>query len=76
MACTVARRRRPLDAAAGALHARIDADPEGHDRRTWRHDHVEEFMRQRPWLLACADLVVDTGVTDAVGTAPVVVDAI
>ena len=33
-------------------------------------------MRQRPWLLACADLVVDAGVTDAVGTAAVVFDAI
>ena len=33
-------------------------------------------MRQRPWLLACADLVVDAGVTDAVGTAAVVFHAI
>ena len=76
MGCAAARRRRLPDAAAEALPARIDADPEGHDIRIWRHDHVEEFIRQRPWLLACADLVVDMGVTDAVGTAAVVFDAI
>ena len=54
-----------LDAESDTLHARIDADPDGHDIRRWRHEHVERFMTQRPWLSASADLIVDTGAVDA-----------
>lgn len=49
-----------LDADAETLHTRIDADPEGHDIRRWRHEHVDRYQSARPWLLSAADLVVDT----------------
>lgn len=65
-----------LDAAPDALHARIDSDPEGHDIRKWRHEHVEKFMTERPWLLASADLVVDTAAADAESAAAAVFDKI
>ena len=52
-----------LDASPDMLHARIDADPDGRNIRSWRHDHVAEFAAQRSWLVASADLVVDTGAT-------------
>ncbi|WUK74690.1 ATP-binding protein [Kribbella sp. NBC_00359] len=49
-----------LDADAETLHTRIDADPEGHDIRPWRHNHVAAYQSARPWLLPAADLVIDT----------------
>jgi broad-specificity NMP kinase len=49
-----------LDADAETLRTRIDADPEGHDIRGWRHDHIEAYLVARPWLLQDADLVLDT----------------
>ncbi len=63
-----------LDAGPDTLHARIDADPEGHDIRKGRHEHVESFMTQRPWLRAVADLVVDTATVDAKSAAASVFD--
>jgi hypothetical protein len=54
-----------LDVEEGALHARIDADEDGHDIRKWRHKHVEPYLAARPWLLAAADLVIDTTEIDA-----------
>lgn len=65
-----------LDAGPDTLHARIDADPEGHDIRKWRHEHVESFMTQRPWLRAVADLVVDTATVDAKSAAASVFDRV
>jgi hypothetical protein len=61
-----------LDAAPDTLHARIDSDPEGHDIRKWRHEHVETFMTERPWLVASADIVVDTSSADAESAATAV----
>lgn len=49
-----------LDACPRILHDRIDDDPEGHDIRSWRHDHVDVYVAARPWLVACAELVLDT----------------
>ena len=54
-----------LDGTPDTLHARIESDPEGREIRQWRHDHVEAFMTQRPWLLASADVVIDTAAIDA-----------
>jgi hypothetical protein len=64
------------DAAPDTLRARIESDPDGHDIRKWRHEHVETFMTQRPWLLASADLVVDTAAADAESAAAAVFDKI
>lgn len=65
-----------LDASPDTLHARIDADPDGRNIREWRHDHVAEFAAQRPWLVASADLVVDTGTTGAECVADAVLERV
>ncbi|MEU4190267.1 AAA family ATPase [Kribbella sp. NPDC026611] len=54
-----------LDADAATLHTRIDADPEGHDIRPWRHDHVDEYATARPWLTKAANLTIDTTTNSA-----------
>ena len=55
-----------LDADAGTLHARIDADDDEPVRiRPWRHRHVEVYESALDWLRPAADLVVDTQTLDA-----------
>jgi hypothetical protein len=55
-----------LDADAGTLHARIDADDDEPARiRPWRHRHVDVYLAARDWLRPAADLVVDTVALDA-----------
>jgi hypothetical protein len=54
-----------LDADQDTLHARIDADENGVDIRKWRHEHVDPYLAARPWMLASADLVINTSDADA-----------
>ena len=54
-----------LDADQDTLHARIDADENGVDTRKWRHVHVNPYLAARPWMLASADLVINTSDADA-----------
>jgi hypothetical protein len=46
-----------LDVREPVLRSRIEASGEAVE---WRLEHVAEYQAARPWLLAAADLVVDT----------------
>lgn len=65
-----------LDAAPEVIRTRIDADPEGADISTWRHDHVDAYVSARPWLRRECDLVVDTSALSAAQAAQAVVFAL
>lgn len=49
-----------LDADRDTLTARIRGDAEERPAQRWRLDHLPVYESARPWLLAAADLVVDT----------------
>lgn len=49
-----------LDAQADTLHARITSDQVEGGAERWRLDHIAAYESARPWMTACADLVVDT----------------
>jgi adenylylsulfate kinase-like enzyme len=49
-----------LDCDEGTLRERILSDAVDLGAREWRLDHVAGFVAARPWLVAAADLVVDT----------------
>jgi hypothetical protein len=51
-----------LDADPGTLRRRIEA-AENQLARQWRLDHVETYLTARDWLLATADVVLDTTAT-------------
>lgn len=49
-----------LDAEADTLRDRITADTNERTAAQWRLDHIDAYAAARDWLLADADLVVDT----------------
>lgn len=49
-----------LDVQPDVLRARIRADGAERGAERWRLDHVGPYLAARPWLHACADLVVAT----------------
>jgi chloramphenicol 3-O-phosphotransferase len=46
-----------LDAADAVLRSRIEGTEEA---REWRLAHLDDYEKQRPWMVEAADLVVDT----------------
>jgi hypothetical protein len=65
-----------LDVTATALAHRIDADSDDPRAATWRHDHSPVYFAERDWLIAAADLVVDTSTTTAADVAATISAAI
>lgn len=49
-----------LDCDSQVLRHRIGADHAQPDAVGWRQDHVARFEESRAWMIAAADLVVDT----------------
>lgn len=49
-----------LDADESVLRERISADQIDEGARQWRLDHVATYRSARSWMVAAADLVVDT----------------
>jgi AAA domain len=49
-----------LDCAEPALRERIRADEIERRAEEWRLDHLAAYAGARPWLLRCADVVIDT----------------
>lgn len=64
-----------LDCDEGELRRRIEADEIEHEALQWRLDHIPRFRQARPWLMASADLVVDTTDLDPTEVAARIVDA-
>lgn len=48
-----------LDCQEDGLRSRIADDAE-QGPSEWRQDHVARFIEQRPWMVAAADVVIDT----------------
>jgi hypothetical protein len=60
-----------LDADDETLRTRISEDREEPTALTWRLNHIPAYREARSWLLACADVVIDTargGPTDIADT--------
>lgn len=49
-----------LDADLDTLRARIESDADERTAEQWRLDHLPTYASSRAWMLAAADLVVDT----------------
>lgn len=49
-----------LDVEAQVLVRRINADNLEQKARKWRLDHIHDYCAARPWMLASADLVIDS----------------
>jgi chloramphenicol 3-O-phosphotransferase len=49
-----------LDADESVLRSRIAADETERDAEPWRLDHIAAYLGARPWMIAAADLVIDT----------------
>jgi hypothetical protein len=49
-----------LDAEEEALRTRISGDQVDPGAEQWRLDHVVTYLSARPWMMARADLVLDT----------------
>jgi hypothetical protein len=64
-----------LDADEETLRARIRDDQVERVAASWRADHVAAFGAARPWLVANADLVVDTATSSAEQAAQQIVEA-
>lgn len=64
-----------LDADPGVLRRRIET-ADDQTARQWRLDHVDMYMAARDWLLAAADLVIDTTATPAYDVAAQVLAAV
>jgi cytidylate kinase len=65
-----------LDVSATALARRIDADSDDPAASTWRHAHGPVYRAERRWMVAAADLVVDTSTTSAADVAATISAAI
>lgn len=59
-AAGVAQRHVVLDASRAVLERRIEEDADEPSARRWRLDHLTAWESARPWVVAAADLVVDT----------------
>lgn len=62
-----------LDADEPALRSRIEGSDEA---RQWRIDHLAEYRSARGWMIADADLVVDTTVLGPAAVARVIAGAL
>ena len=49
-----------LDVDTEVLARRIKGDELEQTARQWRLDHIRDYVAARPWMVACADLVVDS----------------
>jgi AAA domain len=58
-----------LNVDAEVLAHRINADELEQKARQWRLDHIHDYAAARPWMVASADLVVDTTSLSAPGVA-------
>jgi AAA domain len=65
-----------LDADEATLRSRITADEAERSAEAWRLDHIARYQAARPWLIAAADLVLDTSALAATKVADQVLQAI
>jgi hypothetical protein len=65
-----------LDCDASTLRTRIGGDPIDRRAATWRLDHVDAYASARDWMVAAADVVVDTAGLDPAGVATQILDAL
>lgn len=49
-----------LDVEQSVLRDRIEADDAEPESRQWRLDHIDTYVSARRWMVAAADLVIDT----------------
>lgn len=65
-----------LDCQEEALAKRIDSDEADTGSRVWRTEHIAQYRRARPWMMAAADQTIDTTslTTNQISTA--ILDAI
>lgn len=49
-----------LDVEEQVLRNRIDGDENDKSAAQWRHEHVDEFVAARSWLMKKSDIVVDS----------------
>jgi len=65
-----------LDCDESELRRRIDADQVERDARDWRLEHLAPHRRARDWMMASADLVVDTSSASPGTVSATILDAL